>query len=161
MRIGTRDILGREPIRDVTRELADVAEAIVMQARHATSGDAARPASAFLAPSMAARPHWAIVGLGKLGGRELNYHSDLDLVFLLESEGATSGADESISNEQFVSEVVRRLLKALAGGTSGGASLYAVDTRLRPHGTSGPLVVTLAAFRDYFRGPANFGNAWR
>jgi [glutamine synthetase] adenylyltransferase / [glutamine synthetase]-adenylyl-L-tyrosine phosphorylase len=153
IRVGTRDILGREPIREVTRELADVAEAVVTQAAR---DQWRRRASRYGVPRRAAdgdRARWAIVGLGKLGGRELNYHSDLDLIFILECEGATSGGEDSISNEQFVSEVVRRLLKALAGGGS-GTPLYHVDTRLRPHGSSGPLVVTLDAFRDYFRGPA-------
>ena len=91
MRIGTRDILGREPIRDVTRELADVAEAIVVQvARDQWDRRAAR----FGVPRRAATAsasRWAIVGLGKLGGRELNYHSDLDLVFLHEGDGQTAG----------------------------------------------------------------------
>ncbi len=153
VRIGTRDILGREPIRDVTRELADVAEAVVSQvARHQWQQRAAR----YGHPRRSRdgnRARWAIVGLGKLGGRELNYHSDLDLVFVLEDDGNTDGGDESISNEQFVSEVVRRLIKALSGGST-ATPIYTVDTRLRPHGASGPLVVTLDALRDYFRGPA-------
>ena len=153
VRIGTRDILGREPIRDVTRELADVAEAVVAQAAR---DQWRRRASRFGVPRRASdgqRARWAIVALGKLGGRELNYHSDLDLIFVLEADGSTAGGDSSVPNEQFVSEVVRRLLKALAGGGS-GTTLYTVDTRLRPHGSSGPLVVALDAFRDYFRGPA-------
>jgi glutamate-ammonia-ligase adenylyltransferase len=153
VRIGTRDILGREPIRDVTRELADVAEAIVAQAarrqwerRGARYGTPRRSGDG-------QRARWAILALGKLGGRELNYHSDLDLVFILEEDGMTAGGDESIPNEQFVSEVVRRLLRAL-GGSTAGDPLYHVDTRLRPHGASGPLISTLAGFRAYFDGPA-------
>jgi glutamate-ammonia-ligase adenylyltransferase len=156
VRIGSRDILGREPIRDVTRELADVAEAVVSQAAR---DQWERRAVRYGTPRRAddgRRARWAIVGLGKFGGRELNYHSDLDLVFLLESDGSTVGGKESIPNEQFVSEVVRRLLKALGGSTT-SAPLYSVDARLRPHGASGPLVSTLDAFRDYFRGPAQ---AW-
>jgi glutamate-ammonia-ligase adenylyltransferase len=153
VRVGIRDILGREPIRDVTRELADVADAIVAQvARNQWEQRAAR----FGTPRRASggqRHRWAIIGLGKLGGRELNYHSDLDLVFVHEGDGQTEGGEESIANEQFVSEVVRRLLKALSATGSAGC-LYPVDTRLRPHGSSGPLVVTLDAFRDYFHARA-------
>ncbi|MGE3818204.1 MAG: bifunctional [glutamate--ammonia ligase]-adenylyl-L-tyrosine phosphorylase/[glutamate--ammonia-ligase] adenylyltransferase, partial [Isosphaeraceae bacterium] len=96
------------------------------------------------------RARWAILGLGKFGGRELNYHSDLDLVFVLEADGMTAGGGESIPNDQFLTELVRRLLKSLGGSTT-TAPLYAVDTRLRPHGASGPLVVTLDQFREYFR----------
>ncbi|MGE5754848.1 MAG: bifunctional [glutamate--ammonia ligase]-adenylyl-L-tyrosine phosphorylase/[glutamate--ammonia-ligase] adenylyltransferase [Planctomycetaceae bacterium] len=153
VRIGTRDILGREPIREVTRELADVAEAIVMHvARDQWERRAARYGTP-RRPSNGQRERWAIVGLGKLGGRELNYHSDLDLIFVHESDGQTKGGPESTSNDQFLTEVVRRVLKAL-GGSSTAGRLYAVDTRLRPHGASGPLVVTLDAFRDYFQGSA-------
>src|SRR5262249_21222716 len=86
--------------------------------------------------------------------RELNYHSDLDLVFLHEGDGHTQGGHESIPNEVFVTEVVRRFLKMMAGSGSSPAAagpLYKVDARLRPHGASGPLVVTLDAFCDYFR----------
>ncbi|MEA2632618.1 MAG: [glutamine synthetase] adenylyltransferase / [glutamine synthetase]-adenylyl-L-tyrosine, partial [Chloroflexota bacterium] len=76
VRIGTRDILGREPIRDVTRELADVAEAVVSQAaRDQWERRAIRYGTPRRADD-ARRARWAIVGLGKFGGRELNYHSD-------------------------------------------------------------------------------------
>ncbi|MFO0951597.1 MAG: bifunctional [glutamate--ammonia ligase]-adenylyl-L-tyrosine phosphorylase/[glutamate--ammonia-ligase] adenylyltransferase, partial [Isosphaeraceae bacterium] len=150
VRIGTRDILGREPIREVTRELADVAEAVVSEAaREQWKQRSVR----FGTPRCAEdgrRARWAIIGLGKFGGRELNYHSDLDLVFLLECNGETAGGERSVSNEEFVSEVVRRLLKALGGSTS-ATPLYSVDARLRPHGASGPLVITLESFREYFR----------
>jgi glutamate-ammonia-ligase adenylyltransferase len=149
VRIGTRDILGREPVRQVTRELADVAEAIVTQvAREQWQ----RRAGRYGIPCRASdgrRDRWAIIGLGKLGGRELNYHSDLDLVFVHEEDGKTSGAGQSISNDQFHTEVARRVLKTLAGD-AGTGSLYQVDTRLRPHGSSGPLTVTLESFRRYF-----------
>lgn len=148
VRIGTRDILGREPIRDVTRELADVAEAIVIQlARNLWDRRIERYGQPRRREDGRAA-HWAILGLGKFGGRELNYHSDLDLVFLLESEGETRGGRESIANDHFVSEVARRIVRALEG-EGGVAPLYHVDTRLRPHGASGPLVVTLEAFREY------------
>ncbi len=139
IRIGTRDILGREPIREVTRELADVAEAIVTQvARDQWQRRVARFGTP-RCPRTGRRNRWAILALGKFGGRELNYHSDLDLVFLHEAEGVTTGGPVSISNEQFVTEVVQRVLKALESRSSTGP-LYTVDARLRPHGASGPLV---------------------
>ncbi|QEH32819.1 Glutamate-ammonia-ligase adenylyltransferase [Aquisphaera giovannonii] len=153
IRIGTRDILGREPIRQVTRELSEAAEAIVGQvARDQWQRRVARHGL----PTRAGdgrRDRWAILGLGKLGGRELNYHSDLDLVFLHEEDGRTAGPDRVISNDQLVAEVAQRVLKALAGDAATGP-LYKVDARLRPYGASGPLVVTLARFGDYFRDAA-------
>jgi [glutamine synthetase] adenylyltransferase / [glutamine synthetase]-adenylyl-L-tyrosine phosphorylase len=96
------------------------------------------------------RDRWAILALGKFGGRELNYHSDLDLVFLHEADGHTMGSAATISNEEFVTEVARNLLKALGSG-SGTGPLYIVDARLRPHGASGPLVQSLASIVDYFQ----------
>jgi glutamate-ammonia-ligase adenylyltransferase len=151
VRIGTRDILGREPARAVTRELADVAEAIVTQvARRQWQLRAAKHGTPRSAASR--RPdRWAIVSLGKFGGRELNYHSDLDVFFLHEADGETRGGLKSISNEQFVTEVVQRVLHALERSAPSG-SLYRVDTRLRPHGASGPLVLTLDAFDAYLKG---------
>jgi len=148
VRIGTRDILGREPIREVTRELADVAESVVTQVAR---GQWQKRVERFGTPVSAAtgrRDRWAILALGKFGGRELNYHSDLDLLFVHEADGQTAGGRTSISNEQFVTEVAQRLVKALAGGSHSGP-FYAVDARLRPHGASGPLVLTLDAFQNY------------
>jgi glutamate-ammonia-ligase adenylyltransferase len=71
-------------------------------------------------------------------------------------DGSTSGGPASISNEQFMNEVAQRLLGALCGGPSSGP-LYVADTRLRPHGASGPLVPTLSAFEDYYR---EAGQTW-
>jgi glutamate-ammonia-ligase adenylyltransferase len=156
VRIGTRDILGREPVREVTRELADLAEAIVTQAAR---DQWARRAERFGTPQCRQtfkRDRWAIIALGKFGGRELSYHSDLDLIFVHETDGLTSGGRTSIANEQFMNELAQRLLSALCGGPSSGP-LYAVDTRLRPHGASGPLVATLGALEDYYR---QAGRTW-
>ena len=115
VRIGTRDILGREPVREVTRELADVAQAIVARvARDQWERRVAR----FGTPhcqSKARRDRWAILALGKLGGRELSYHSDLDLVFLHEMDGFTSGGPTCVSNEQFMNELAQRILGRSAG----------------------------------------------
>jgi [glutamine synthetase] adenylyltransferase / [glutamine synthetase]-adenylyl-L-tyrosine phosphorylase len=149
VRIGTRDVLGREPIREVTRELADVAEAVVGQVARDQWN---RRTERYGVPTRAAdagRDRWAILGFGRLGGRELNYHSDLDLVFLHESDGQTAGGPDTISNQQFVTEVAQRVLKALGRDALAG-TLYQVDTRLRPHGAAGPLVNTLESFVRYY-----------
>ena len=156
VRIGTRDILGREPVREVTRELADLAKAILTQAaRDQWDRRAAKFGTPRCADGVKA-DRWAILALGKLGGRELSYHSDVDLVFVHEMDGVTSGCASRISNEQFMNEVAQRLLSALCGGPLTGP-LYAVDTRLRPHGASGPLVPTLGALEEYYR---QAGQTW-
>ncbi|WP_337176532.1 bifunctional [glutamate--ammonia ligase]-adenylyl-L-tyrosine phosphorylase/[glutamate--ammonia-ligase] adenylyltransferase [Paludisphaera sp.] len=146
VRIGARDLLERESIRDVTRELADVAEAILGQVARDQWPRRLPRYGAPIRAADGARDRWAILALGKLGGRELNYHSDLDLVFLHESDGHTAGPERT-SNHLYVTDVAQRILKALAGGS--GGVLYQVDTRLRPHGAAGPLVNTLEAFTRY------------
>jgi len=150
LRIGIRDILGREPIRTVTRELSDVAEGIIGQIARDQWERKVQQCGEPTQRGSGERLDWVIVGLGKFGGREVNYHSDLDLVFLYESEGVTKGGANSISNDQFMNDVVRKVLKGLAGSGS-SSSLYQADTRLRPHGASGPLVVTLDSFQTYCR----------
>jgi [glutamine synthetase] adenylyltransferase / [glutamine synthetase]-adenylyl-L-tyrosine phosphorylase len=148
VRIGTRDILGREPIRTVTRELSDVAEGIVA---HVARDQYRRRVDRLGVPHRADTGHksrLAILGVGKLGGRELNYHSDLDLIFLYDAEGETRGHGGPAPNSRFFTEICQRILKALAGTAEWGA-LYAADTRLRPHGSSGPLAIPLEAWTTY------------
>ncbi len=94
-------------------------------------------------------PGFAVIGYGKLGGRELGYASDLDMIFLYEGceEGVTHGP-RGVSNEEFFARLGQRLIHFLTTRTPGGV-LYEVDMRLRPSGQSGPLVTSLAAFREY------------
>ena len=139
VRIGARDILGREPIRDVTRELSDVAEAIVVQ----VAKDVWEGRSCLWSAEAAETPDWAIVALGKLGGRELSYHSDLDLVFLYDPNGL-----EPNRADECVADVSRRVVKVLEEN-SGLGRLYPIDTRLRPHGRSGPLAKGVDGFVEY------------
>ncbi|HSP31038.1 MAG TPA: bifunctional glutamine synthetase adenylyltransferase/deadenyltransferase, partial [Halomonas sp.] len=96
-----------------------------------------------------------IVGYGKLGGIELGYSSDLDLVFLHDSDGkgATDG-QRPIDTSVFFTRLGQRIIHLLTAVTPAG-SLYEVDMRLRPSGNSGLLVTSLSAFADYQR-----QNAW-
>jgi glutamate-ammonia-ligase adenylyltransferase len=88
-----------------------------------------------------------VLALGKLGGRELSYHSDLDLVLVYEGESTDAEAD----NRQLFSDLARRIIRA-AGGHGPYGRLYAVDMRLRPTGGSGSLAVSLAEFERYYAG---------
>jgi glutamate-ammonia-ligase adenylyltransferase len=94
-----------------------------------------------------------VLALGKLGGREPNYHSDLDLVFLYEADGMTHAPRRSTvqntSNNHFFSELGQRIIKrATHFGPYG--RLYEIDPRLRPTGRSGSLAMSLAGFVRYF-----------
>jgi [glutamine synthetase] adenylyltransferase / [glutamine synthetase]-adenylyl-L-tyrosine phosphorylase len=94
-----------------------------------------------------------IVGMGKLGARELNVSSDIDLIFVYSHEGTTQGMDAqqrgSISNHEYFQKVVRSVCQLLADVSEHGF-VFRIDLALRPHGNSGPAAVSLAALEDYF-----------
>ena len=91
-----------------------------------------------------------ILGMGKLGGSELNFSSDIDLIFTYPENGETVGARRVLANAQFFTRLGQRLIKALDQATSDGFC-YRVDMRLRPFGDSGPLVMSYAALEDYYQ----------
>ncbi|MBV8628013.1 MAG: bifunctional [glutamate--ammonia ligase]-adenylyl-L-tyrosine phosphorylase/[glutamate--ammonia-ligase] adenylyltransferase, partial [Paraburkholderia sp.] len=91
-----------------------------------------------------------VVGMGKLGGRELNVSSDIDLIFVYEDDGETSGGQRSpIATQDFFTRVGKRLIGALSDVTADGF-VFRVDMRLRPNGDSGPLVCSLGMLEEYF-----------
>ncbi len=138
LRIGVGDLLGKSPVRATTAALSDLAEtvlgAVVRLSGDAVSARYGDPQTAF-----------ALIALGKLGGRELNYHSDLDLLMMYEADGATP----QTSHAHYFTELAQRVIRTLTTVGSMGR-LYAVDMRLRPFGKSGSLVVPLSEFRRYF-----------
>ena len=91
-----------------------------------------------------------IIGYGKLGGRELHYQSDLDIIFLHDSNGqqAFTNGKRPIDNGQFFSRLAQKIISRITLLTAAG-KLYEIDTRLRPDGASGMLVSSLTAYRDY------------
>ncbi|MAI63706.1 MAG: bifunctional [glutamate--ammonia ligase]-adenylyl-L-tyrosine phosphorylase/[glutamate--ammonia-ligase] adenylyltransferase [Alteromonas sp.] len=91
-----------------------------------------------------------ILGMGKLGGRELNFSSDIDLIFAYPEKGDTQGGRKSIENQQFFTKLAQKLIQALNKVTTHG-QVYRVDMRLRPFGDSGPLVMHFAAMEDYYQ----------
>jgi len=91
-----------------------------------------------------------ILGMGKLGGGELNFSSDIDLIFAWPENGATRGGRRELDNAQFFTRMGQRLIKVLDQPTMDGF-VYRVDMRLRPFGDSGPLVLSFAALEDYYQ----------
>jgi len=128
LRVGLADFAGALDPLAVDNELTAIAEACLQVATDLIEQQLGKPAGAL-----------AILGLGKLGGRELGYASDLDVVFIY------TGDDDAISP---FSRLCQRLLGALRQRTERGR-LYEVDTRLRPSGSQGLLVSSLAAWRRY------------
>jgi glutamate-ammonia-ligase adenylyltransferase len=90
-----------------------------------------------------------VVGMGKLGGAELNVSSDIDLVFMYDADGRSDGA-VPLGNAEYFGLVARRLVALLSELTADGF-VFRVDTRLRPNGESGPPVVSLAMLEEYFQ----------
>jgi [glutamine synthetase] adenylyltransferase / [glutamine synthetase]-adenylyl-L-tyrosine phosphorylase len=98
---------------------------------------------------------FAIVGMGKAGGMELTYHSDLDIIFIYEGEGETRPAQETDpqrfrpqTNAEYFARLAQRIISVLTLQTREGY-VYQIDTRLRPSGNQGPLVTSLSAFERY------------
>ncbi|WP_440874430.1 bifunctional [glutamate--ammonia ligase]-adenylyl-L-tyrosine phosphorylase/[glutamate--ammonia-ligase] adenylyltransferase [Thalassotalea sp. PLHSN55] len=91
-----------------------------------------------------------VFGMGKLGGQELNFSSDIDLIFSYPDSGETIGARRSLDNQQFFIRLAQKLINALNQQTADGF-VYRVDMRLRPFGDSGPLVMNFNAFEDYYQ----------
>lgn len=165
LRVGVRDVLGKEDIRRTHRALSDIAEvclAAIAQREYE------KLASKFGTPTLAEGERAGkaceliILAMGKLGGCEPNYHSDLDVVFLYEADGTTRPASRSRSemattNQHFFSQLGQRIIKVVSQWGPYGR-LYELDPRLRPTGKSGSLAVSQDEFARYFAsGP---GQAW-
>lgn len=91
-----------------------------------------------------------ILGMGKLGGHELNFSSDIDLIFTYPEKGETQGGKKPLEHQQFFTRLAQKLIQALNKVTVDG-QVYRVDMRLRPFGESGPLVMHFDAMEDYYQ----------
>ncbi len=96
-----------------------------------------------------------VLGMGKLGGRELNYSSDIDLIFVYPQQGETDGR-RRIGNEEFFRRLGQSLIKMVQERTPAGL-VFRVDMRLRPFGEAGPLALPFSAFVEYYQ---NHGRDW-
>ena len=165
LRVGVRDILGKEDIRRTHQALSDVAEVCLQQL---TLREYLRLVERYGEPTIGAsgngevpsgavegRPcEFVMLAMGKLGGREPNYHSDMDVVFLYEGEGMTQfrhrgRRDATTTNQHFFSQLGQRLVKIVTQIGPHGR-LYELDTRLRPTGKSGSLAVSFQELAKYF-----------
>jgi glutamate-ammonia-ligase adenylyltransferase len=146
LRIAWRDLAGWADLEETLADLSAFADAAIStalgfarQSLVARYGEP-RSASGELQPLV-------IVGMGKLGGGELNFSSDVDLVLLFPEHGDTDGA-RAIANEEFFTRLGQGLIRLLEAPSADGFVLR-VDLRLRPFGDSGPLVASFASFEDY------------
>ena len=149
VRIAWRDIAGWADLDETLRELSLLAD-VCIQFAYQQSYEllTARYGVPRGATSGAAQP-MMILGMGKLGGRELNFSSDIDLVFLYPEDGQTDGA-RSIDNSEFFLRLGQKITQLLATPTVEGF-VYRVDLRLRPFGESGRLALSFDSFEDYLQ----------
>jgi len=156
LRVLLRDLSGRATLAEVVGSMSDLAELSLayalahlgpwLQAQHGTPMANGR------------RQELMVVGMGKLGGRELNVSSDIDLIFIYPEEGdtvsgpagaGTGPAPRLLSNHEYFTRLGRRLINVIADITEDG-QVFRVDMRLRPNGDSGPLACSLDALENYF-----------
>lgn len=147
LRVGYRDIVLGEPLDRITESISDLADCLVEVAlATAYSAQARRYGEPRDAAGKLARV--CVLAMGKLGGRELNYSSDIDLMVLYDDEGKTDGRN-CVTNSDFFAAVVRDLVRTLSANTPEG-SAYRVDLRLRPHGDKSALCLSLKNTLAYY-----------
>ncbi|MFW6081199.1 MAG: bifunctional [glutamate--ammonia ligase]-adenylyl-L-tyrosine phosphorylase/[glutamate--ammonia-ligase] adenylyltransferase [Desulfosalsimonas sp.] len=155
VRIAWRDLSGKADLFETMAELSEFADACVSEVVK------------FLHPLLSRRlgqpvdpegtPQQLVVfAMGKLGGNELNFSSDIDLMFAYPETGDTAGGEKQVSNEEFFTRLARRLIDVIGKSTPEGF-VFRVDTRLRPYGDAGPLVMSFDAMESYYQ---SLGREW-
>ncbi|MGA2751082.1 MAG: bifunctional [glutamate--ammonia ligase]-adenylyl-L-tyrosine phosphorylase/[glutamate--ammonia-ligase] adenylyltransferase [Verrucomicrobiota bacterium] len=167
LRIAARDLARLGDVPDITLEISDVADvslrAVLCLCQQRLVRRLGRPWH------LDAQGHWretefCLLGLGKLGGQELNYSSDVDVLFVYSEEGnvfktaprKNEQSGKGLANHAFFVRLAETLIAEIGKMTSDGA-LYRIDLRLRPEGKNGPLARSLASCENYY---AQWGQTW-
>ena len=166
LRIALQDLLGNQDLAGITQELSHLAEVTL---QHATEISHSELSRRFGTPQVrdpagqARECVFCILGMGKLGGGELNYSSDIDILFVYEAAGETTGVrgragagEGRISNHEYFAKLAEMIVKAIGMVTRDG-SVFRVDTRLRPGGTQGDLCLSLQGYETYYE---SWGQTW-
>jgi [glutamine synthetase] adenylyltransferase / [glutamine synthetase]-adenylyl-L-tyrosine phosphorylase len=150
LRIGLNDIHGKLGQGEASAQLTVLGEACLGAAYHLAVQELkrfGRPMFRFEGGD--AEASLAVIGMGKLGGGDLNYHSDLDIIFVYDRQGSTNG-EKQVSNHEYFAKLAQKIISILSMQTREG-HVYKIDTRLRPSGNAGPLVTSLDSFLEYHR----------
>jgi len=154
LRIAYGDIAAGQRLETVVSQISHLADCLVGAALTTARRSVERQRGVPRGPD--GRPATiAAVALGKLGGGELNYSSDIDLVFVHSADGRVDGP-KPCTNQEFFERVVQETVRLLAAASPAGTGLR-VDLRLRPHGSAGPTSLSLAATVEYFD---RLGRTW-
>ncbi len=148
VRIAWRDLAGWADLGEVTATMSELADACIQLAL-ATLYELACGERGTPRDEHGEAVALTVLGLGKLGGRELNFSSDIDLIFAYRADGETDGA-RPLSNHEFFSKLGPRVIQALDQITEDGY-VFRVDMRLRPNGNSGPLALSFDAMIQYYQ----------
>jgi [glutamine synthetase] adenylyltransferase / [glutamine synthetase]-adenylyl-L-tyrosine phosphorylase len=148
LRLLLRTILNLTTIEETMRTWSDMADAIIMTTLGRIEREY-RPIYGVPSNADGHRVELYPVALGKLGGRELNFSSDIDLLFVYAESGQTDGP-QVISNEEYFTKLIKKFISLLQHVSSDGF-VFRVDLRLRPFGTSGALAMSLAATEAYYQ----------
>ena len=149
VRIAWRDIVGLADLRQTTADLSDLADACLELALNTHYQWLAERYGIPRCREGAAQ-QMVILGMGKLGARELNYSSDIDLIYAYAEQGETDGEKRSLSNEEFFRQLGQKVIQALDSLTEDG-QVFRVDMRLRPFGESGPLAISFSGMEQYYQ----------
>lgn len=169
LRIGMRDLLRLASVPETTTVLSDLASVLIHAAYGIVVADLRQ---VYGRPQQRNRrgvwvdSGFVVIGMGKLGGRELNYSSDVDLIYVYSDDGLTTGPDDQgqraspttrgITNEEYFEHLARELTHALTDVTAEG-TVFRVDLRLRAEGTVGQLCRSLRSYEQYY---ATRGQTW-
>jgi len=148
LRILIRDVLGLGTLPEVTGELTALADVIVEVAYERIYQDLVAQYGPPQSEGSGTPAHFAVIALGKMGGEELNYSSDIDLMFLYSQNGQTAGP-ASITNKEFFKRASNQLTSLLSAYSAEGMC-YRVDLRLRPDGSLGEVCISLEGAQAYY-----------
>ncbi|MHB9103316.1 MAG: bifunctional [glutamate--ammonia ligase]-adenylyl-L-tyrosine phosphorylase/[glutamate--ammonia-ligase] adenylyltransferase, partial [Sulfuricella sp.] len=148
LRLIVRDLAGLADLREVMSTATQLAEVTVGFALSRLDGWLRQQYGAPVGDESGAEQDLVVVGMGKLGGGELNVSSDIDLIFAYPEEGETTGP-RKISNHEYFTLLGKKLIGALNEATPDGF-VFRIDMRLRPYGDSGPLVGSFSMLENYY-----------
>ena len=149
VRIAWRDIAGMAQLNETLLDLSNLADVCVQAVYERAYAQLSELYGVPYGRDSGLQQSMLILGMGKLGGRELNYSSDIDLIFLYPEAGETN-ASEPVANEEFFLRLGQRIIQWLSSKTAEGF-VFRVDMRLRPFGDSGPLVVSFDSLETYLQ----------
>ncbi len=143
----TRDLNGLSDLNEVMRSMTALAELSLQRAQASIMQSMVEQFGHPVGAESGAHQELLVIGMGKLGGGELNVSSDIDLIFVYPEDGETNGS-RSLNNHEFFNRLGRRLIAMINDLTADGY-VFRVDMRLRPYGDSGPLTMSFAALEEY------------